>query len=185
MSLLLFENQGDANCGRKGLIEGGGSRADWVCLSCLCVENQEAPHGPWSVSVLPSLSSQPLSRCRSTRGPTRWPALSPAALGSGLVSPSRRSFHARCACKSKRATTRRLQHTCTHARRGEMCEGAAEEALFYVSPACMQDTVKPRPRSEKAVDILLPKLHHCTGEVGVVYDGVVCVAFLCVPWIVA
>lgn len=37
----------------------------------------------------------------------------------------------------------------------------------------------------KPVDILLPKLHHCTGEVGVVYDGVVCVAFLRVPWVVA
>lgn len=32
--------------------------------------------------------------------------------------------------------------------------------------------------------VLLPELHHCTGEVGGVCDGVVCVTFICVPGIV-
>lgn len=39
-------------------------------------------------------------------------------------------------------------------------------------------------KQEKAINILLPKLHHCTGEIGGVCNGVVCVTFLCVPWIV-
>lgn len=39
-------------------------------------------------------------------------------------------------------------------------------------------------KQEKAVNILLPKLHHCAGEIGGIYNGVVCVTFLCVPWIV-
>lgn len=36
----------------------------------------------------------------------------------------------------------------------------------------------------REISILLPELHHRTGEVGRVCDGVVCVAFVRVPWIV-
>lgn len=37
----------------------------------------------------------------------------------------------------------------------------------------------------KTVNIVLPKLHHGTGEVGGVPNGVVCVALLCIPRVVA
>lgn len=75
-------------------------------------------------SILPFLSSQPLSRCRSTPRPRRWPALLPVALGAGLVLPSRRSVDACCACKSERATARLLS------------TAGKEEA--HISQECMQ-----------------------------------------------
>lgn len=37
----------------------------------------------------------------------------------------------------------------------------------------------------KTINIVLPKLHHGTGEIGGVPDGVVCVTLLCVPRVVA
>lgn len=83
---------------------------DWLILhSCHIPAYSKRGLGyPNLANVLPSLSSQPLSRCRSTQGPRRWPVLLPVALESGLVFPSHRSFHACCACKSERATTRLL-----------------------------------------------------------------------------
>lgn len=131
---------------------------------------------PNLANILPSPSSQPLSRYRSTQGPRRWPMLLPVALESGLVFPSHRLFHACCACKSERVTTRLL-----YTQRNQH----GEEAVLYVSRGRMQDTLKLCCwKQEKAVNILLPKLHHCTGEIGGVCDWVVCITFLCVPWIV-
>lgn len=37
----------------------------------------------------------------------------------------------------------------------------------------------------ETINIVLPKLHHCTGEVRSVRNGVVCVTLVCIPWVVA
>lgn len=37
----------------------------------------------------------------------------------------------------------------------------------------------------KTINIVLPKLHHGTGEIRGVPNGVVCVTLLCIPWVVA
>lgn len=58
---------------------------------------------------------------------------------------------------------------------------AAEEE--YISQGSMQDSLK-LCYVLKAINILLPKLHHCTGEICSIYNGVVCITFLCIPLIV-
>lgn len=113
---------------------------DWLILHCChLLGNQDSIRGlgyPNLAIVLPSLSSQPPSRYRSTQGPRRWPVLLPVALGSGLVFPSHRSFHACCAYKSERATMRLLY---THR---EMQQRRLFFLFFYVSRGGMQDTLK-------------------------------------------
>ena len=103
------------------------------------------------------------------------------ALESGLVFPSHRSFHACCAYKTRASNNETITHTYTHRN-----NHAAEVAVFYVSQGCMQDTLKLCccESKRKQVNILLPKLHHCTGEIGGICNGVVCVTFVCVPCVV-
>lgn len=56
----------------------------------------------------------------------------------------------------------------------------------YLGDACGALKLGLRSQSKsKTINIVLPKLHHCAGEIGSVHNGVVCVTLLCVPRIVA
>lgn len=95
------------------------------------------------------------------------------ALGAGLVFPSRRSIDACCACKSERATARLLS-----------TEGKEEAQISQGSMRGFKARLCSQSKS-KTINIVLPKLHHCAGEIGSVHNGVVCVTLLCIPGIVA
>lgn len=61
-----------------------------------------------------------------------------------------------------------------------------QRRLPFVAQEGMQDSLKLCcfEKQGRTVNILLPKLHHSTGEIGGICNAVVCVTFLCVPWIV-
>lgn len=100
--------------------------------------------------------------------------LLPVALEPGLVFPSQWSFQARYAYNSDRVTIKLTVNTHW---------GNKRIAAFYVSGMHAGDIIYSSA-VEKAVNILLPKLHHCTGEVAGIYNGVVCITLVCIPWIV-